>query len=445
MTCEHPSLSFELSTHAEVVGYRILTAQQRAAASVSATHRNNKVASTNGDTSASTFPAPLVLPNDALSIDPRCPPQSLRSWLHLEDRNEVTTRRNKIYVAAPPHTDSSVQFMQSWSHPQKGSKVENITTPCVEDVIDYLAAFYHGLPVKLLPPPNLCFVSWDTPTPKRSKSKSLKSTIPPYIGLNTPTECVRIRTRPSPDGVFAAQLNLDDLLDASISMLPRDAYAFLLIVDHDLFEDENDIFVCGRAYGGSRVAVVSTARYHPNLDHREKVEREHAWPASHCESYIHACCATADQSSTRPKKKAKSDAGRIKSHSPQLISSPGEPMFGALSAHTVLPAPDLSSALSGLWLGRICRTASHELGHCFGMEHCVYYACVMQGSSSLAEDARQPPYLCPIDLAKILYASRSTAETRYRALLSFCKQHSDVHLFAAFAAWICARLAHDYP
>ena len=123
-------------------------------------------------------------------------------------------------------------------------------------------------------------------------------------------------------------------------------------------------------------------------------------------------------------------------------------MLDALSAHKVLPTLYLSSSptvLSGLWLGRDCRTASHELGHCFGIEHCVYYACIMQGSCSLAEDARLPPYLCPIDLAKILDASGITAETRYQALLSFCNQHADVHLFAAFAAWISAHLARDYP
>ena len=449
MTCKHPSLNFELSTHAANVGYRRSTAQQRASATVAATHRNRNNASANRDIPASTFPAPLLLPDDALSIDPRCPPQSLRSWLRLKDRNEVTTEKNKIYVAGPPDTDPSVQFMQSWSHPQTDDRLV-ITTPRTEDIINYLTAFYHGLPVKLLPPPKLCFATWDTAIPKRSKSKSSKSMIPPYIGLNTPTECVRIRARPSPDGVFTAQLNLDDLLDAAISMLPNDAYAFLLVVEHDLFEHDDDLFICGRAYGGSRVAVISTARYHPILDDTERVEREHAWPASHCELHIQACCATVTQSSsTRPKKRTKlqnDDADLSKSHLPQPPPDrPTLPMLDALAAHKGLDLSSSPIVLSGLWLGRVCRTASHELGHCFGIEHCTYYACIMQGSCSLAEDARQPPYLCPIDLAKTLDASGTTAETRYQALLKFCEQHADVHLFAAFAAWISARLARDYP
>jgi archaemetzincin len=114
-----------------------------------------------------------------------------------------------------------------------------------------LTAFYHGMPVKLLPPPALRLTQWGT---KSSKT-------PRYIGLKTATECVRIRTRASRDGVFARQLNLDDLLDAAISILPDDAFALLLLVPYDIYESPDDDFACGRAYGGSRVAVISTARY----------------------------------------------------------------------------------------------------------------------------------------------------------------------------------------
>ncbi|KAF8073496.1 hypothetical protein FPV67DRAFT_749290 [Lyophyllum atratum] len=454
MSCEHPQLSFAPSAHADTVRYCRATAQQRAAATISITTRNRKDASNDEDTLNSTFPAPLVLPGDDLSLDPRYPPQSLRSWRREKERNEVTPKKNVIYVAAPPEIAFDVEFVRAWSRPQILGTASSVTAPRIADVIDYLTAFYHGLPVKLLPPPKLSFTSWDAAPPKRSKSTS-KSTIPPYIGLNTPTECVRIRTRPSIDGVFTSQLNLDDLLDAAISMLPQDAYALLLLVDHDLFEDDDDLFVCGRAYGGSRVAVISTARYHPILDRKHNVERQHAWPASHCESYMQGCCASAERSFPRPNKRTKTDADHPKSQAPtllQLSTSPPEELTSAvqaaLLAHASLPplepSPSLA-ALSGLWLSRVCRTAGHELGHCFGMDHCVYYACSMQGSSCLAEDARQPPYLCPVDLAKLLHATGTTAEKRYQALLSFCEEHRDTHLFAAFAAWIRTRLARDYP
>jgi hypothetical protein len=77
-----------------------------------------------------------------------------------------------------------------------------------------------------------------------------------------------------------------------------------------------------------------------------------------------------------------------------LLSPPPSALQAAVSAHSALhssiPASSEAS-LTALWLGRACRTASHELDHCFGIDHCIYYARIMQGSASPAEDVRQPP------------------------------------------------------
>lgn len=72
----------------------------------------------------------------------------------------------------------------------------------------------------------------------------------------------------------------------------------------------------------------------------------------------------------------------------------------------------------------------------------MYYACVMQGSSSLSEDARQPPYLYPVDLAKILRATGTTVTLRYLALLAHCErpENKETQFFSTFAAWIDSRL-----
>ena len=66
----------------------------------------------------------------------------------------------------------------------------------------------------------------------------------------------------------------------------------------------------------------------------------------------------------------------------------------------------------------------------------------MQGSASIIEDARQPPYLCPVDLAKVLRATGADdkIQERYRALEEFCKRFSEVHLFEAFGKWIEGRM-----
>lgn len=400
---------------------------------------------------SSSFPAPLVLPDDDLALDPRYPPQSVRAWIRSKDRNEVTTAKRVVYVASPPTIDSGVDTMHVWSRPSlRSGKKEVVSPPHTDDIMEYLGAFYHGMPVKPLRS-KLSFVAWDTPA---SGTSRLQKSSPQYVGLNTSTECVRIRTRPSTDKVFSHQLNLDDLLDAAISILPEDAYALLLLVNHDLFEDDDDLFVCGRAYGGSRVAVISTARYNPSLDSVQNVDRHHAWPASHCEFYLREACSSVSATPIPRKRQKKSHNVDLDKNNPStsignatVASSnglSGTAIHSAISSHTNLPSLDHSpstASLAGLWLGRVCRTTSHELGHCFGIDHCVYYACVMQGSASLAEDVRQPPYVCPVDQEKLLRATGSSTEQRYKALLHFCEKHEDtIHLFAAFAGWIRVRL-----
>ncbi|KAK3175889.1 hypothetical protein OEA41_007211 [Lepraria neglecta] len=432
--CEHNILRFESSTHAEEVGYRRPAAQQRAIAA----GRTKKDADSWSDSS---FPAPLVLPGDELSFDPRYPPQSLRSWLREKERNEVTKEKNALYVAGPPDTDTEIGFVRTWACPEadaKGVSVNATARPSHVAVANYLGAFYHGMRVKLLPSETLRFTSWIDDGSQPSKSRA-ESTKPKLIGLTTPKECIGIRTRVCPDKTFQRQLNLDDLLDVAISVLPDDAYALLMVVEHDLFEDEDDDFCCGRAYGGSRIAAVSMARYNPTLDEQQNVGREHAWPASHCDAYVQECCGA----TPRATKKA-----RTRSNEP--TTGPEELFQAAVSAHKPFFAPTSLStneqlSPSGLWLSRVCQTASHELGHCFGMDHCVYYACVMQGTASLAEDVRQPPYLCPVDLAKVLRATGAGERGRYEAILAFCEGHEGTPMFAVLGAWIRGILAESGP
>ena len=287
--------------------------------------------------------------------------------------------------------------------------------------------------IEVLPFETLRFSAWNKHKRERHESKQR------LIGLDTATESVGIRVRPSLDGVFQGQLNLDDLLDTAISILPDNAFAMLMLVEHDLFEDEDDDFCCGRAYGGSRVAVVSMARYNPGLDDSHNIERQHAWPASHCTSYVQRCC----EGHTKPKPFSKAVAQKVvvkaSSSSDDPPNSVLTPMGAAMAAYKGKTKE--ASDLSGLWLARVCQTASHELGHCFGIDHCVYYACVMQSTFSLAEDIRQPPYLCPIDLTKLLRATNVDEGQRYLALLTFCEMHQQVPMFAAFRAWLRSRLA----
>lgn len=390
---------------------------------------------------ALTFPDPLVLPDDELADDPNCSEQGFQDWVDEADRNEVTVERNIVYVAAPPPAASSLQLPHS---PYLGEAQTPIEEPNIQDILEYISAFYHGIQVKLLPPKALEFTAWDSRRRKGSRNAKGGSALPTFVGLKTSTECVRIRNRQSPDGVFQCQLNLGDILETVISIVPDDAYALVMLTRYDLYEEEEDEFQCGSAYGGSRVAVVSLARYNPNLDAGHNVEREHAWPASHCAAYVESCMQGQEEVA-RPRKKARKE---ISSSSSKQAADPKpsngvSPMQEAVDAHSRVAPLDQDfsqSQLSGMWLARVCRTMTHELGHCFGIDHCVYYACSMQGTASIAEDVRQPPYLCPINLAKMLQSTGANVEDRYQRIAIFLEKYDDNLIFAAYAVWIRARL-----
>lgn len=462
--CMHRTLTFTPSSHAPIAGYKQPTAFQRAAATNPSgaipKSRSKSSQTQNGEEiKASTFPAPLVLPGDELSWDPDYPAQSVKEWIEEEDRNEVTEERRVLYMVSPPAFGAGAEFIEEWKIPVSKGKKERKervewTVNETDNVLGYLGAFYYGMEVRMLPQ-KLCFaVDVDDvdevhppptkktrkgsgkPKPKEEKSPTL------WLDTNTNAGLIGIRTRATPSGLFSHQLNLNDLLDAAIEILPEDAYALLMLVEHDIFEDEEDDFACGRAYGGSRIAVVSTARYRPDLDEKQGIEREHGWPASHCSSYIEKCIRDSEEDDEVGQKSKKKRSKNMAVENEGGRTKGGEsPMYAAVSAHLSPPLdPTSLDAISGLWLARVCRTASHELGHCFGIDHCVYYACCMQGTASVIEDARQPPYLCPVDLQKVLRATGADERERYEKMREMCGRFAEVQLFATFGKWIDGRV-----
>jgi len=50
---------------------------------------------------------------------------------------------------------------------------------------------------------------------------------------------------------------------------------------------------------------------------------------------------------------------------------------------------------------RCAKVLCHELGHLFGLKHCVWHECLMGGSNGDWESDRNPIHLCPVDLAKL--------------------------------------------
>jgi archaemetzincin len=89
-----------------------------------------------------------------------------------------------------------------------------------------------------------------------------------------------------------------------------------------------------------------------------------------------------------------------------------------------------------LILRRSCKILAHETGHMFGIEHCIYFECVMNGTNHLAEDDLKPLHLCPVDLRKLYASIQFDMAARYAHLGDFCRKVS----FNDEARWIEGQL-----
>ena len=89
-----------------------------------------------------------------------------------------------------------------------------------------------------------------------------------------------------------------------------------------------------------------------------------------------------------------------------------------------------------LW--RSCKVLAHETGHMFGLTHCIYFDCVLNGSNHLAESDARPAHLCPVCLRKLQHSIGFDVVSRYGNLLHFYKKVG----FDNEAQWVTKRLEH---
>ena len=90
-----------------------------------------------------------------------------------------------------------------------------------------------------------------------------------------------------------------------------------------------------------------------------------------------------------------------------------------------------------LVLRRSLKVMVHELGHMFGIEHCVHNLCVMNGSNHLSESDSRPLHLCPVCLRKVLHSVGTKPDTRYESLLRY---YAERPALADDARWVRGRI-----
>lgn len=84
---------------------------------------------------------------------------------------------------------------------------------------------------------------------------------------------------------------------------------------------------------------------------------------------------------------------------------------------------------------RAYKVLAHEIGHMFGLEHCTYFHCVMNGVNNMEEADRSPLHLCPVCLRKLQLNARFDLVKRYKSLARLLEAQG----LGDEAAWYRAR------
>lgn len=74
------------------------------------------------------------------------------------------------------------------------------------------------------------------------------------------------------------------------------------------------------------------------------------------------------------------------------------------------------------YMRRAVGLLAHEIGHAFGLEHCIYFMCIMNGSNSLWESDRAPIAACPVCLRKLQHSLGFDLVQRYAELEQRCAE-----------------------
>jgi archaemetzincin len=90
-----------------------------------------------------------------------------------------------------------------------------------------------------------------------------------------------------------------------------------------------------------------------------------------------------------------------------------------------------------LILRRSCKVMAHEIAHMFGLNHCVYFHCLLNGSNNPDESDAAPQHLCPVCLRKLHFAVGFDAVKRYQDLAAFYRRHR----WTEESGWVRRQLA----
>jgi archaemetzincin len=161
----------------------------------------------------------------------------------------------------------------------------------------------------------------------------------------------------------------------------------MAVTMEDLYQTSPDLFVSGMAAGGSKVAVFSFGRYHPHIKIHPGNWFEYGYGAE-ADDYSYY----------------EMDA-KLQEFVAKCPISSEPPSFESMTDST-----------KAEFLRRCGKIVVHELGHLYGLGHCIFNRCIMMGTGHLVEDFQAPFHLCPVCLRKLQWRLGFSLLDRYRNL-----------------------------
>ncbi|UJR15477.1 hypothetical protein I4U23_002420 [Adineta vaga] len=99
-----------------------------------------------------------------------------------------------------------------------------------------------------------------------------------------------------------------------------------------------------------------------------------------------------------------------------------DPLFYHSTSAELLTTP-LTEEHRVIMLRRCIKILLHEVGHLFGLNHCIYYVCLMNGANNEKEMDRQTLFLCPVCLHKLYSSLLFDVRHLYEAFANLCGKH----------------------
>jgi len=89
-----------------------------------------------------------------------------------------------------------------------------------------------------------------------------------------------------------------------------------------------------------------------------------------------------------------------------------------------LEETDLKPENFDLCLTRLIKISSHEIGHMFGLHHCIEANCLMNGTNNLFETDKNPSRLCSHCQKKLNHSLKYSNKKRLVELIAFFKRNN---------------------